>query len=102
MTRKLTLVLALCICILLVAIPGVALAQKDPFRPLVRPPSSSAPSTGSGGSVPATAPASSPSGAQLPQTGIDADLWSQLAALLILMGAGLLAADRFRRTAYRI
>jgi LPXTG-motif cell wall-anchored protein len=101
MTRKLTLILALCICILLVAIPGVALAQKDPFRPLVRPPSSSAPSTGSG-SAPATAPASSPSGAQLPQTGIDADLWSQLAALLILIGAGFLAADRFRRTAYRI
>lgn len=72
---------------------------KDPFVPLVRPATTTG---GAGGGSPATgsAPVTTSTGPALPQTGIDnLDVWLAASAELILMGAALIAFDRFRKLA---
>ncbi|MGH2812570.1 MAG: LPXTG cell wall anchor domain-containing protein [Actinomycetota bacterium] len=78
-----------------------AWAQKDPFAPLVRPETeagatTTAPVTGQPVS---TEPAPVAPEPFLPETGTDLDLWASAAMLLVLMGSGLLALDRYRRLA---
>jgi LPXTG-motif cell wall-anchored protein len=78
-----------------------AWAQKDPFVPLVRPEAEQGATT----TVPVTGQPMSTEPAPvapepfLPETGTDLDLWASAAMLLVLMGSGLLALDRYRRLA---
>jgi hypothetical protein len=86
-----------------------AMAQKDPFKPLVVDegpvPEQVEPGrvlTGPGAASPAApaAPAADETdGAGLARTGIEADRWAPLALILLLVGAAVLVLERYRRLA---
>jgi hypothetical protein len=94
-------IVAAILVIFVVATP--ALAQKDPFRPLVSE-GETAPQ-GTTGEEPSASPAApaatepTTDGSGLARTGAEASDWVPLALILVLVGAAVLVLDRYRRVA---
>lgn len=83
--------------LLLVLNAGFASAQKDPFQPLVRTETTTTTTTTTTPTT--TTPAAPTTGSALPKTGFDFDIWSGVAAQMLLVGAVILLFERRLRTA---
>lgn len=83
--------------LLLVLNSGFASAQKDPFQPLVRTETTTTTTTTT---TPTTTTTTTPTtGTALPKTGFDFDIWSGVAAQMLLVGTVILLFERRLRTA---
>ena len=101
-------IIAVVSLLVLIAATVPAMAQKDPFKPLVVDegpvPEQVVPGqviSGPGAASPAApAPAADETdGAGLARTGVQADRWGPVALILLLVGAAALVFERYRRLA---
>lgn len=91
--RKLTVAMVVMAALALILMPGTAFAQKDPFRPLVRP--EGAPAAPAAPGPPAPAAPAQP-GPALPVTGAEVAPYLVMALALIAFGGALLGIDKYR------
>lgn len=100
--RKL-LVVALAAGALVLAAASPALAQRDPFDPIVDPNSGTAPSGSADSTETTEEPVFAPSEPEsMPNTGSDPSSWLAIAYALIVMGAGTIALAKIYRPQYLI
>lgn len=87
--------------VLILVVPGAASADKDPFKPVTGPGTStgSVPSSGTTFTQPSIGgPTPASTGPALPRTGIDADVLLGIALIFLIAGTALLSAERYFRT----